>query len=345
VTQHSLEETAQALVAAGKGILAADESVKTMSKRFDARGIASTPESRRAYRQMLFTTPGLSQFISGTILFDETIHQADDGGVPLAQLLTRAGILAGIKVDLGAKPLAACPGETVTEGLDGLRDRLKEYRTMGARFAKWRAVIHVSDHLPSETCMETNAHALARYAALCQEEQLVPIVEPEVLMDGTHTLARAEQVTGNVLERVFRALRLQRVALEGMLLKPNMVVPGKESREHASVASVAAATLRVLRRNVPAAVPGIVFLSGGQSERQATAHLNAMNASAEPRPWRLSFSYGRALQDGALTAWAGRSTAAGHRALYHRAQCNSAACLCAYDEAMETMTESELSVH
>jgi len=248
--------------------------------------------------------------------------------------------MPGIKVDTGAKPLAACPGETVTEGLDGLRDRLQEYQGMGARFAKWRAVIRVSDSLPSDTCVDVNAHALGRYAALCQEVGLVPIVEPEVLMDGTHTLARAEEVTGRVLERVFQALSTQRVALEGMLLKPNMVVPGKESPEQASVAAVATATLRVLRRHVPAAVPGIVFLSGGQDERSASAHLNAMNAGPDVRPWRVSFSYGRALQDAALEAWGGRASGveAGQQALHHRARCNSAASLGEYDESMERNT-------
>jgi fructose-bisphosphate aldolase class I len=337
VTTHSLEETAQALVAAGKGILAADESVATIGKRFGAQGIPSTAETRRAYREMLFTTPGLSTFISGVIMYDETIRQAGGGGVRLADLLSRTGIAPGIKVDTGAKPLAACPGETVTEGLDGLRGRLQEYQALGARFAKWRAVIRVSDQLPSDTCVDVNAQALGRYAALSQEQGLVPIVEPEVLMDGTHTLGRAEEVTGTVLDRVFRALYTQRVLLEGILLKPNMVVPGKECPAQASVTEVATATLRVLRRHVPAAVPGIVFLSGGQDERHATAHLNAMNAGPGPRPWRLSFSYGRALQEPALAAWAGRPSGvqAGQQALYHRARCNGAASLGTYDESME----------
>jgi fructose-bisphosphate aldolase class I len=348
VTQYSLEETAQALVAPGKGILAADESLGTMTKRLDARGIASTAESRRAYREMLFTTPDLAKFISGVILFDETIRQADGRGVPLADVLVRAGMIPGIKVDTGAKPLAACPGETVTEGLDGLRKRLEEYRTMGARFAKWRAVIHIGDNLPTDTCIEVNAHALARYAALCQEQRLAPIVEPEVLMDGAHSLSRAEEVTGKVLERVFSALRTQRVSLEGMLLKPNMVVPGKGCPERASVAEVATATLRVLLRNVPAAVPGIVFLSGGQGEREATVHLNAMNAFAERLPWRLSFSYGRALQDSALAAWGGQASGveAGQRALHLRARCNGAASMGTYDASMEqTGAEPEMTLH
>jgi fructose-bisphosphate aldolase class I len=345
---YTLEETAQALVEPGKGILAADETVQTISKRFAARGITSTPESRRDYRELLFTTPDLSNFISGAILYDETIRQTDGDGQPLPQVLARAGMIPGIKVDTGAKPLAGCPGEMVTEGLDGLRDRLKEYAAMGARFAKWRAVIHVTDHLPSATCVDVNAHALGRYAALCQEEGLVPIVEPEVLMVGTHSLARAEDVTGAVLERVFRALRMQKVLLEGMLLKPNMVVPGKDATTQASVAAVATATLHVLLRQVPAAVPGIVFLSGGQSERQATAHLHAMHAAAPRLPWRLSFSYGRALQDPALAAWGGRAASvhAGQQALHQRARCNSAASLGRYDESMELRgDESGLTVH
>jgi len=336
VTTPSIEETAQALVAAGKGILAADESLSTIGKRFGPLGIPSTAETRRAYREMLFATPGLSQFISGVILFDETIRQAGDTG-RLAEMLSRTGIMPGIKVDTGAKPLASCPGETVTEGLDGLRERFQEYRALGARFAKWRGVIHVGDHLPSDTCVEANAHALGRYAALCQEQGLVPIVEPEVLMDGPHTLARAGDVTSLVLDRVFHELHVQRVLLEGILLKPNMVVPGAECPEQASVTEVATATLRVLRRHVPAAVPGIVFLSGGQDERHATAHLNAMNTDSGPRPWRLSFSYGRALQDSAIKAWGGRPAGvqAGQRALYYRARCNGAASLGSYLESME----------
>jgi fructose-bisphosphate aldolase class I len=338
--KHNLEETARALVAGGKGILAADETVPTISKRFDGRGIPSTAETRRAYREMLFTTPELSKFVSGVIMHDETIRQVTQRSERLAEALARAGITPGIKVDSGAKPLAACPGETVTEGLDGLRDRLQEYQTMGARFAKWRAVIHVSDHLPSDTCVEVNAQALGRYAALCQEAGLVPIVEPEVLMDGTHPLARSEAVTSKVLERVFHALYLQRVSVEGMLLKPNMVAPGTNCPEQTSVAAVTAATLRVLRRHVPAAVPGIVFLSGGQDERTATEHLNSMNAAPDSRPWPVSFSYGRALQDPALEAWGGRASGvqAGQQALVHRARCNSAAALGNYDESMERDT-------
>ncbi len=334
---YDLDEIAQRLVAPGKGILAADETVRTIGDRFQALAIASTPETRRAYREMLITTPELSTYISGMILYDETIRQDDCRGVPLAQVLADAGIMPGIKVDTGAKPLAGCPGEKVTEGLDGLRQRLREYRSMGARFAKWRAVIRVSAHLPSETCIEVNAHALSRYAALSQEQGLVPIVEPEVLMGGAHTLARTEEVTGEMLERLFRALHLQRVRLEAMLLKPNMVVAGQDSPEPASVASVAAATVAVLRRHVPAAVPGVVFLSGGQSAHLATSHLNAIYATPETLPWRVSFSFGRALQDPALRAWAGHGTQVpvAQRALLHRSRCNSAAATGSYDAGME----------
>jgi fructose-bisphosphate aldolase class I len=345
-TPNSLEETARALVASGKGILAADETVATISKRFDALAIVSTPETRRAYRELLFTTPELGQYISGAILYDETIHQKDARGVPFPEVLTRAGIMTGIKVDTGAKPLAACPGESVTEGLDGLRRRLEEYAELGARFAKWRAVIRVSETLPSDTCIEVNANALARYAALCQERALVPIVEPEVLMEGAHSLERAEEVTAAVLERVFAALRAQRVLLEGMLLKPNMVVAGKSCPERPSVAAVAAATLRVLRRQVPVAVPGVVFLSGGQDAHAATAHLNAMNAGRQP--WQLSFSFARALQDPALAAWSGRPAGvpAGQRALFHRARCNGAASLGSWDDSLEAvMPEMGMTVH
>lgn len=343
----SLEETVHTLLSAGKGILAADETVGTLSRRFEALGIPSTTESRRQYREMLFTTPDLSRFVSGAILYDETIRQSDGCGVPLPDVLARAGILPGIKVDRGAKPLAACPGETVTEGLDDLRLRLREYRSLGACFAKWRAVLQVDDALPSDTCIKINAYTLARYAALCQEAGLVPIIEPEVLMVGSHTLARAESVTGRVLKRVFDALVGQRVSLEGMLLKPNMVVPAKDSPQRSSVAEIAAATLRVLRRRVPVAVPGIVFLSGGQDEREATVCLNAMNLGGAA-PWRLTFSYGRALQDAAMRAWSGHPARvdAGQQALYHRARCNSAASLGLYDESMENATaEAGIGLH
>jgi fructose-bisphosphate aldolase class I len=286
---------------------------------------------------MLFTAPGAAEFISGVIMHDETIRQKSSTGRPLAQVLASQGVLPGIKVDTGAKPLAGSPGETVTEGLDGLRDRLAEYRGMGARFAKWRAVIRIAEALPSPACVSVNAHALGRYAALCQEEGLVPIVEPEVLMDGSHTIERCEDVTGTVLHAVFQALFEQRVSLESMLLKPNMVIAGKASARQAAVTEVATATLRCLRRHVPAAVPGIVFLSGGQSDRLATAHLNAINRLPGPRPWKISFSYGRALQDPALEAWHGRdeNLKSGQEALSHRVRCNGAASLGTYTDEME----------
>ena len=286
---------------------------------------------------MLFTSPGAAEFISGVIMYDETIRQKSSGGAPLAEALTAQGILPGIKVDTGAKPLAGSPDETITEGLDGLRDRLSEYRTMGARFAKWRAVIRVREFLPSSACVSANAHALARYAALCQERELVPIVEPEVLMDGSHTIERCDEVTGSVLHVVFNALFDQGVALEGMLLKPNMVVAGKACSRQPSVEEVARATLRCLRRHVPAAVLGIVFLSGGQNAHLATAHLNAINRLPGPKPWKISFSYGRALQDPALEAWHDReeNVAAGQTALYRRASCNSAASIGEYTDDME----------
>lgn len=337
MASDNLERTASALVAEGKGILAADESVPTLTKRFDALGIKSTEQSRRTYREMLFTVPGGAAYISGVIMYDETIRQVSSGGVPLAEALVAKGILPGIKVDTGAKPLAGCPGETVTEGLDGLRDRLSEYRAMGARFAKWRAVIHVSDTLPSPACIEANVHALARYAGLCQEQEIVPIVEPEVLMDGSHTIERCEEVTGSVLHAVFNALYDGRVALEGMLLKPNMVVAGKACARQPGVDEVATATLRCLRRHVPAAVPGIVFLSGGQAASLATLHLNAINRLPGPKPWKITFSYGRALQDPALEAWHGRdeNLAAGQGALGRRAGCNAAASAGKYTQEME----------
>ena len=339
---HDLEGIANALVAEGKGILAADETVPTLTKRFDSLGIPSTEQSRRTYREMLFTAAGEAEFISGVILQDETIHQKSSDGTPLIQVLSKQGILPGIKVDTGAKPLAGFPGETVTEGLDGLRERLSAYRDMGARFAKWRAVIHISDALPTRPCMSENAHALARYAALCQEQDLVPIVEPEVLMDGSHSIECCEEVTGVVLHTVFDALFEQRVALECMLLKPNMVISGKECANQASVVEVAAATLRCLRRHVPAAVPGIVFLSGGQTDRVATAHLNAINRLPGAKPWRISFSYGRALQDHALEAWHGRdeNLVAGRQVLFQRARCNSAATLGKYTDEMEATPAS-----
>jgi fructose-bisphosphate aldolase class I len=332
-----MESTARALVAGGKGILAADETVPTLTKRFDALGIRSTEESRRTYREMLFTAPGAAAFISGVIMHDETIRQRSAGGTPLPKVLSSQGILSGIKVDTGVKPLAGSPGETVTEGLDGLRDRLAEYQGLGACFAKWRAVIRITELLPSSACVSANAHALARYAALCQESGLVPIVEPEVLMDGSHTIERCEEVTGLALHAVFQALFEQRVALETMLLKPNMIVAGKACLRQPSVSEVTTATLRCLRRHVPAAVPGIVFLSGGQSDMVATAHLNAINRLPGPLPWKISFSYGRALQDPALEAWHGReeNLPAGQEALSHRARCNGAASLGTYTDEME----------
>ena len=342
MTSDDLESVALTLVAKGKGILAADETVPTLTKRFNALGIQSTEQSRRTYREMLFTSPGAAEFISGVIMYDETIRQKSSDGTPLAEDLTVQGILPGIKVDTGAKPLAGSPDETVTEGLDGLRDRLSQYRTMGARFAKWRAVIHLTDSRPSSACVSANAHALARYASLCQEQELVPIVEPEVLMDGPHTIERCEEVTGVVLHAVFHALFEQRVALEGMLLKPNMVIAGKECARQASVEEVAAATLRCLRRHVPAAVPGIVFLSGGQNARLATVHLNAINRLPGAKPWKISFSYGRALQDPALEAWHGQdeNLAAGQKALYRRARSNGAASVGKYRDEMEEASPS-----
>ena len=283
MSSGELESTARALVADGKGILAADESVSTIAKRFETLKIQSTENSRRTYREILFTTPGVADFISGVILYDETIRQKSSGGTPLAEILSKQGIIPGIKVDTGAKPLAGSPDETVTEGLDGLRDRLKEYRAIGARFAKWRAVIRITETLPSPMCVSANANALGRYAALCQEQGLVPIVEPEVLMEGGHTIERCEEVTSYVLHNVFHALFEQCVSLERMLLKPNMTISGKGCAKQASVQEVATATLRCLRRHVPAAVPGIVFLSGGQNDHVATAHLDAKGDKARNR--------------------------------------------------------------
>jgi fructose-bisphosphate aldolase, class I len=342
MTRRALESTALALVAEGKGILAADETIPTLSKRFETLGIPPTEQGRRTYREMLFSSPGAAEFISGVIMYDETIRQNSSEGAPLTEILKAQGILPGIKVDTGAKPLAGSPGETVTEGLDGLRDRLREYRGMGARFAKWRAVIHMTDSLPGSACVRANAHALARYASLSQEQDLVPIVEPEVLMDGPHTIRRCEEVTGAVLHAVFHALFEQGVALEEMLLKPNMVIAGNKCDRQASVEEVAISTLRCLRRHVPAAVPGIVFLSGGQNARLATVHLNAINRLPGPKPWKVSFSYGRALQDPALEAWHGRdeNLAAGQQALYRRARSNGAASVGKYTDEMEMASPS-----
>jgi fructose-bisphosphate aldolase, class I len=323
---QELEKIAGRIVADGKGILAADESTGTIKKRFDSIGVESTEETRRAYRELLFTTEGVEEFIGGVILYDETIRQQASDGTPFPELLEAKGIVPGIKVDEGAKPLALAEGETVTEGLDGLRERLAEYRELGARFAKWRAVITIGKDIPSEYCIWTNAHALARYAALSQEAGLVPIVEPEVLMDGDHTIERSFHVTSQTLHAVFTELRDQRVHPEGILLKPNMVLPGYESSEQVSDEEIADQTVRCFRRHVPAAVPGIVFLSGGQSEEEATRRLNAINAMGS-HPWKVSFSYGRALQAAALKAWGGHeeNVEAAQRAYYHRAKMNSAA--------------------
>ncbi len=327
-----LAKTAQALVVDGKGILAADESAPTIKKRFDSIDIPSTEENRRDYRTMLFTTPGGAKHVSGVILFDETIRQNAADGTPLVRILRDAGIIPGIKVDAGAKPLAGHPDETVTEGLDGLRDRLKEYAKLGARFTKWRAVYRIGDTIPSPACVLANAHALARYASLCQEAGLVPIVEPEVLMDGDHDIDACDEVTEEVLQSVFAELAAQDVLLEGILLKPNMVISGADCPKQADVNEVAWRTVRCLRRTVPAAVPGIVFLSGGQNDEVATLHLNAMNKLSETRPWKLSFSYGRALQAAPLKAWGGKTgnVKAGQAAFLERAKANSAATLGKY---------------
>jgi fructose-bisphosphate aldolase class I len=334
---HELEDTARALVAEGKGILAADESDGTIKKRFDSIGVESTEENRRAYRELLFATEGVEEFISGVILFDETIRQSAADGTPFPKLLESRGIIPGIKVDKGAKPLANAPGETITEGLDGLRDRLNEYRELGARFTKWRATYSIGAGTPSEYCVWTNAHALARFAALTQEAGLVPIVEPEVLMDGEHTIEQSFHVTSRVQHAVFTELRDQRVEPEAMLLKPNMVLSGYDASEQAGHEQVAEWTLGCLRRHVPAAVPGIVFLSGGQTDEDATANLNAMNA-AGPHPWELSFSYGRALQAPTLKAWRGEPSNVdeAQKAYYRRAKFNGAARSGSYAPEMET---------
>ena len=360
---QNLMDTAGNLVAGDKGLLAMDESNPTCNKRFAKLGIPQTVEARRAYRELIVTTPGLGESISGVILFDETIRQQKKDGTPFVKVITDAGIIPGIKVDTGAKDMAGHPGEKITEGLDGLRDRLKEYFQMGARFAKWRAVIAIADGIPSRGCIEANAHALARYAALCQEAGLVPVVEPEVLMDGDHTLERCGEVTEQVLRTVFNQLNFQRVMLEGMILKPNMVLPGftcpphqeveeaaigeqqfqvrltdRQQDEVEDVDEVADATVRCLLRAVPAAVPGIAFLSGGQSSELASARLNAMNAGFKSRlPWALAFSFARAIQQPALEIWRGQGSnvLAAQQALLHRARCNRAARRGEYDAAME----------
>ena len=331
-----LESTARALVASGKGILAADESSSTIAKRLSSIDVESTEDNRRAYRNMLFTTEGLQEFISGVILFDETIRQASDDGVAFPKLLADKGMVPGIKVDKGAKALALFPGEKVTEGLDGLRERLEEYASMGARFTKWRAVIAIGEGLPTDYCIAANVHALARFAALSQEGGLVPIVEPEVLMDGGHSIERCYEVTARVLGSLFDELAAARVELPETLLKTNMVLSGTEASPRAGVTEVADATVRCMKEVVPSEVPGIVFLSGGQGDEEATAHLDAMNRIG-PHPWELSFSYGRALQAPALKAWRGQSdnVAAGQRALYVRAKLNGAARSGSYTPDME----------
>jgi len=326
---EQLAETAQAMVAPGKGIIAIDESNATIKKRFDGVGIECTEENRRAYREMLLGTPKLGDYISGAILYDETIRQSTKDGVPFTRLMTDNGIIPGIKVDKGTQPLAGFPGEVVTEGLDGLRARLEEYYKLGARFAKWRAVINIGDDIPSGTCIEANSHALARYAALCQEQGLVPMVEPEVIMDGSHDIETCYEVTEVTLRSLFGSLYEHSVMLEGTILKASMVLPGTTSGENATVEEVAAATLHVLKSAVPATLPGIVFLSGGQSDEDATAHLDAMNKMG-PHPWPLSFSYGRAMQSAALKLWSqdiARNIAQAQETVYARARDNGLAAL------------------
>ena len=331
-----LAATAHAMVANQRGILAADESTSTIGKRFATIKLESTEENRRAYREMLFTAPDASQYVSGVILYDETIRQKTKDGTPFPTYLAQNKMIPGIKVDTGAKPLAGFPGETITEGLDGLRERMAEYYKLGARFAKWRAVIDIGSGIPTAYAIDANGAALARYASICQEANIVPIVEPEVLMDGGHTLERCEEVTNVVLDRVFSHLFAARIYLAGMVLKPNMVISGKKCAQRASPEQVAEATLRTLKRQVPAAVPGIAFLSGGQSPTEATLHLSLMNASG-PLPWALTFSYGRALQEYALSAWGGKPAAfaAGQRALAVRAKMNSLAAGGTYKPSME----------
>jgi fructose-bisphosphate aldolase, class I len=334
--RSELEQIAGAMVAKGKGILAADESSGTIKKRFDKINLESTEESRRNYREMLFTAPNVADYISGVILYDETLRQKTKAGVAFADHLAKLGIVPGIKVDMGAKPLAGFPNETITEGLDGLRERLVEYHKLGARFAKWRAVIDIAADIPTAYAIETNAQALARYAALCQEQGIVPIVEPEVLMDGAHSIERCEEVTSATLAKVFDQLNRHRVHLEGMILKPNMIISGKKNANRAAPQAVADATVRVLKRFVPPAVPGIAFLSGGQSPAEAALHLSLMNKNA--LPWQLTFSYGRALQDAALTAWGGKAASfgAGQAAFAKWARLNSLARAGGYQAGMES---------
>lgn len=336
MNRSDLESVARQLVAEGKGILAADESSPTIKKRFDTIGVESTEENRRTYRELLFTAPDIEKHISGVILFDETLRQKATNSEPFVGVLESRGILTGIKVDKGAKPLAGFNGEKITEGLDGLRRRLTEYRERGAKFAKWRAVITIADNIPTRFCMDANARALAHYAALCQEAGIVPIVEPEVLMDGPHDIQRCQDITAATLHSVFSALFEHCVLLEGMLLKPNMILSGTDCPSQASPEEVAERTVRTFRQVVPAAVPGIVFLSGGQSSELATEHLNIMNSFGK-HPWELSFSYGRALQEYTLKAWMGQAGAIGdaQKAFYHRASCNGAARYGKYRKEME----------
>lgn len=335
MNENTLKQTAQAMAARGKGLLAADESTGTIKKRFDKIGVENTEANRQAYRDMLFTTPGFEQHTSGVILFEETLFQKALDGTPFPQLLAAKGVIPGIKVDAGAKPLAGGGAdETVTEGLDGLRERLQKYKAAGARFAKWRAVISIGDGTPSHHAITVNAHALARYAGLCQEAGIVPIVEPEVLMDGDNTIERCEAVTTWILQETFHQLYVQNVLLEGIILKPNMVVSGLKCPTQAGVQEVAERTLRVLKRCVPSAVPGIAFLSGGQSDELATAHLDAMNKLGGA-PWPLTFSYGRALQAAALKAWGGKNAEAGRKAHLHRARMNSLAAKGEWQKSLE----------
>ena len=333
----SLQDIAEAMVTPGRGILAADESTPTCTKRFESIGVESTAENRNAYRDMLFTAAGMEAYISGVIMFDETLRQSTlDGNIPFPEYLSSLGVVPGIKVDMGAKVLANSPDEKITDGLDGLRERLIEYYGMGARFAKWRAVITIGEHIPTHYCIATNAHALARYAALCQEQGIVPIVEPEILMDGTHTIEESYDLTIETLHTVFYELASQGVQLEGMVLKPNMVLSGYDCATQASVEQVASMTVDCFMNTVPAAVPGIAFLSGGQSDELATAHLNAMN-QIDGKPWNLTFSYGRALQTPALSGWGGSAdnVPAAQEALLKRAKLNSLATLGQYAEEME----------
>ncbi len=336
MTNFDLESIATSMVSPGKGLLAADESTGTIEKRFKAVNIPNTEENRRAYRELLFTTPKVNEFISGVILYDETIRQKAKDGTPFPELLKKLGIIPGIKVDKGTKALAGFADEKITEGLDGLRERFAEYYQLGARFSKWRGVITIGDGIPTDGCLVANAQALARYAAMSQEAGIVPIVEPEVLMDGSHTIERCEAVTEHTLNIVFDVLSALRIKFEGMVLKPNMVISGIDCARHADVAEVAKATLRCLRRTVPSAVPGIVFLSGGQSDVRATQHLNAINQLG-PHPWQVSFSYGRALQDACIRAWSGDTgkVGAGQQAFYHRAKCNGLARFGKYTEKQE----------